>query len=348
MERVKNYLVVDFDPNKSGQVVSYMPLLEALESSSAENWKLSGPGIKSRALHSAERYVKYFLHAWKLFCDRKNVAGIVSIQQFYGILFAGYCMLFGVKKTTWNVIVSFIYKPKSGLIGNIYAMLMRKIICSTYIDRIYVHSQNEVEHYVQALKCEFARNKFEYLPLGIVDIGKSKIDFENQDYILSMGNSNRDFKFVEEALLGREYSVKIYSDEYPQHTNGNVMCCKGVPGNEYVDLIRDCFCVVVALEDENISSGQLTILQTYAMGKPVIITKTKGCMEYIIPPAGIAISKSKRELMDVIEHLRKNPDYYQSICREARKIFESKFSFVRMGETIGSEYLNDVEREDVN
>lgn len=331
---MKNYLVVDFDPKKSGQTASFRPLLDSLKDNSGQEWEYSGPGIKNRALHSAERYIMYFFHAWRLFRNRKNISGIVSLQQFYGIVFAGYCMLFRVKKTTRNAIVSFIYKPKNGLIGKLYGALVRRIILSDYVDKLYVHTKNEVEHYVRQLDCSCVGYKFQYLPLGIVDIGKKEKQ-GNKGYVLSVGNSNRDFKFVEDALVNLDFDVRIYSDEYPSHINNNVICCKSVPGSEYVELLSNCFCMVIALDDENISSGQLVILQTYAMGKPLIITQTKGCAEYVISPPAITISKSKEELVDAINQLRRDSNYYEELCKQSRSIFNTRFSFVNMGKNIG-------------
>lgn len=330
---MKCYIAVDFNPKVSGQKTSYRPLLEGLKEVTKEEWEFCGPGIKDRALHSFERYVKYFTFAWSLFYKRKSIGKLVSLQQFYGLLFAFFCSVFHVKKTTIVVIISFIYKTKKGILGRAYEKMVKKIVNSDYIDKIYVHSKNEVGYYAKIFSLP-RKNLFEYLPLGIVDIGID-IETERGKYVLAVGNSNRDFSFIENSLLGQNYEVRIFSDEYPKHINGNVICNKSIPGREYTDILAKCLCMIVALKDENISSGQLVMLQTYAMGKPLIVTRTSGCAEYVIRSVAIAIPKNKYALIDAIKQLQEDEVMYQDICRQARKMFLDTFTLTKMGRQIG-------------
>lgn len=333
----KNYVVVDFDPHKSGQVKSYSDLLEALDNTTRKKWEFSGVQVHKAEFHSLKRYLAYFKHGLTLFFERKQIENLLSFQQFYGLIFALYCRLWGVKKTTKVCILSFIYKPKNGFVGKIYKNFIKYIVNSKYIDKLLVHSTKEIEFYAKTLNIN--KSKLQFVPLGIVDIGMGTSNSYKGDYILSAGNSNRDFNFVENALVGKPYEVEIYSDEYYEHINQNVQCKKGLPTREYLEKLSRCFCVVIALDNPNISSGQLVMLQSYALGKPLIITKTKGCKEYIKEPIAISIEKSEEALISAVEKLKNDDVYYESCSRHGRKTFEENFSLKSMGQQIGHIFL---------
>ena len=57
-------------------------------------------------------------------------------QQFYGIAIAFFCRLFHLKKRFRLVIMTFIYKPRSGFAGRLFERFVRYAVTSDAVDRI--------------------------------------------------------------------------------------------------------------------------------------------------------------------------------------------------------------------
>ena len=141
---------------------------QGIREKTGEKWEIlcwENAGLKKNNLFNIKRIGKYFLYALKVFLKRSEYDKIISWQQFYGIIFAFYSRLFHVKKKNDLTIMTFIYKPKQGLKGKIYASFMRYVLRSGYIDRIIVFSNSEVAYYKKLFKIE--KELFVFLPLGI-------------------------------------------------------------------------------------------------------------------------------------------------------------------------------------
>ena len=338
---MNNYVVVDFDPNKASNIEEWNKFLNGLNKSSGCNWELFGTEIHDESFHSKERYIHYFKLAWKLFQKRKKVDRIVSNQQFYGIIFAFFCRLFHVKKTTKNVVVSFIYNQKRGFVGKLYKNFIQFSIRNKYVDQLVVHSKTEIDYYSELLQIE--KEKLFFCPLGITDDSSgypiTRFPKICESYVLGVGNSNRDFDFMENALAGEEYNVHIFSDNSVEHQNKNVQVKKGIPVSEYYQELAGAFCSVVPISNPNFSSGQLIMLQSYAFEKPVIITESNVNDEYIGNRNAIVIRKDAEELKKAIE-LLKNQQFYNEQVVKAKKFFIDNFSMYAMGKKIGLLFIN--------
>ena len=95
--------------------------------------------------------------------------------------------------------------------------------------------------------------------------------------------------------------------------------------------LGNCYAVILPLDDENISSGQLVILQAMMFGKPVIVTRNKTVTDYIIDGYnGYVIEKNEESLKIVIKKIE-NRDIYESISHNTREYFEKNFSLYSMG-----------------
>ena len=330
MKDNKNYIVVDFEPSSTK---AWNGFIDVLKKETKEDWELYGTRIKNEKFHSIGRYIHYFVLSWKLFLQRDRITNIIAVQQFYGLIFAFYCRLFHVKKITNVMVLSFIYNSKGGIVGKIYRKFIRFIVSGKYVDKLIVHSEHEVSYYSEILGID--ESKLEFCLLGITnDTDKyqtKKLEELENFFILSVGNSNRDFDFIEECLRGEEYPVKIYSDNVEESVNKNIFYSKGISVSQYYEQLANCFCMVIALRDQNISSGQLVLLQSYAFGKPVIITRTKGCEDYIDESCVITINKNKKELLQMIKLLQEDREKYNMLCNNAVTIFQQKFSLEAMG-----------------
>lgn len=333
---MKNYVVVDFEPSNAMNIDEWHKFIIGLNETSSNEWELFGTKIHDMSFHSKERYVHYFKLAWDLFRDRKEIAGIVANQQFYGIIFAFFCRLFHVKKTTKNVVVSFIYNKKSGLKGKIYEYFIKYSVRNGYVDKLIVHSKSEIDYYSMLLG--IVKEKFIFCPLGITDDSAgyqiSRLPLLQESYVLGVGNSNRDFTFMEDALAGEEYNVHIFSDNAKEHQNQNIQVKKGIPVSEYYEQLAGAFCSVIPIDNPNFSSGQLIMLQSYAFEKPVIITLSNVNDEYVGDGNAIVIHKDKDELLEAIDMLRDEMFYIKQV-KKAKEFFNNKFSMYAMGCRLG-------------
>lgn len=328
-----NYLCVDFDPRKSGQAKSFEPLLNELKNiGGGGNWLFYGPEIKNKNLHSMERYLAYFKIGFRMFLDRKNIQNIISLQQFYGIIFAFFCRLFRVKKVTKVGVVSFIYKPKKSFYGNMYFYFINYCVNSKYIDKLYVHSTKEVEFYTDIFG--LSTSKIEYLPLGIVEIECN--NSQTEDFFLSAGNSNRDFDFLVNNW-NQNRKLLIISGEYPTFNKDSI---KSIGySSKYIEYLSKCYAVIISLDTNEMSAGQLVILQSYMFGKPVICTKTDGICDYLVNGAAISIDKDGNELDSAIKTLL-NKNIYDVYSTNCKRIFREKFTLTSMGKSIALSFKN--------
>lgn len=332
MKLRKSYVVVDFNPEGNTR---WDPLISSLNRVTGINWELYGETLKDNSAKT--RYIHYFRIAWKLFRNRDHVADILSNQQFYGLIYAFYCRVFKVKKQTNIYILSFIYNDKKGIAGWLYKKFIQFIVHSDYIDKLLVHSRTEVKYYSEKLGID--QNKLAFCVLGVTD---DSVDYNIHDgstldepFVLSVGNSNRDFNFIKTALKGKKYRVEMYSDKLNSEQDDNILTSPGLSVQDYYKRLASCFCMVIALEDPNISSGQLVLLQSCAFGKPVIITVSNGCIDYVFDGASIAIRKDVTELQKAIDSLFSNKEKYQELCVASRNLFDQFFSLGSMGNRIG-------------
>lgn len=304
-------------------------------------------GSMKGKINNVKRYYKYFFFSFTVFLKRKHIKNIIAWQQFYGLIFAFYCELFHVKKTSRLIIMTFIYKEKQGFVGKIYFKFINIIVNSKYIDKLICFSKNEVEYYSKVFNL---KNKIEYVPLGIEDYRKyiDKVESENlanneekQPYFLSVGRSNRDYEFLINSLQDEKYKIKILSDQLENKNIGNVSIKNNVFSKQYFEELKNCFAVIIPLKNSNISSGQLAILQAMQFKKPIIITKSKSISEYVTNEKNaLIIKKDKQELLKAMNRLICDRDLYNNLAKNGYEILDGKFSLKALAVNIGILFNN--------
>ncbi|GHT27347.1 hypothetical protein FACS189432_03690 [Bacteroidia bacterium] len=318
-----------------------------LEAESGETWEIksyvSNEG-RTNKIANLIRYGKYFYYSFLIFLNRNKHEKILCWQQFYGLLLVLYCRIFHVKKTFQLVIMTFIYKKKSGIIGHIYDSFMRYIITSKYIDRLIVFSKQEVAYYAERFALN--KSKFVYFPLGIdkiTGLTDNQALLEEQ-YILSVGRSNRDYDFLLEALKGSPYAVKILSNTLHKPSLEKIEIYNNAFNGDYFNYLYNCFCVVIPLINPKISSGQLTILQAMQLGKPVIVTESEGISDYIIHGYnGLIIKKEKQALLVTLQRLYTDPELCKYLSINGKSESE-KYSVKQLGINVANVIYSDLFR----
>jgi glycosyltransferase involved in cell wall biosynthesis len=109
-----------------------------------------------------------------------------------------------------------------------------------------------------------------------------------EDYILAIGQEQRDYKTLIEAVDGTGLKLIICaSSPWSSHrleihnSSAEVTVVKGISYLELKNLYARARLVVVPLFDSNYAAGVNTMLEAMAMGKPMIVTQSKGIVDYL-------------------------------------------------------------------
>jgi len=292
-------------------------------------------------LYNSMRYIKYFVYPCMIFLNRNKFNSILAWQAFYGLLFAFYCRVFRVEKTNFLLIKNFIYKPKGkkSLISKFYFNWMKYIVKSNYVDVCIVSSKSYKDYCRKIFKVD----KFHYIPFGVEDFNK---DFKNEiineeDFVLSLGRSNRDWKWLIDAFEELPYKLKIICDNlHVKNLPSNVELLDNLHGTETHRFIKRCKVMIIPILDGSVVSGETVLLKTMCFSKPIIITQPS-CLadDYVRNySTGIIISKNQKELKESINRLFTDKSLFRTLSVNARNEYELNYSIFKFAKEI-AKYL---------
>ena len=264
------------------------------------------------------RMIVYLTMAKRLFAHRSQMLELVTWQQFFGLFYAWLCILFKVKEYPRLTIMTFIYRRRRGLLGRVHRMWLRDILRSRYVDRVLVSSPAEVSHYAGLLGV--SPEIFSYVELG-VDV-EYNIPTCDEGYWFSTGRSNRDYDFLIDALSGSGQRLIVACDKLAQPKAVNIEVRHNAFGKDMLKLMANARGVIIILDDEVISSGQLVALQAMMLGKPVIVSWSYSILPYVEDGlTAFVIVKKKPELLKAISML----NAYGSLRRQFSLAAKSRF-----------------------
>ncbi len=267
---MKNVILIDFPKLKNWEFKLELNKQTNLE---WEELELVSNELRKSKFSNISRYIKYFSFPFRVFQKRKEYSNIIAWQQFYGLLYAFYSRLFHVKKKNKLIVMTFIYKPKRGFLGKVYHKFMKYIVSSKYVDKFICFSKNECEYYANIFNVE--KEKFEFCTLGIENIEIKDTSLSQEKTIISCGRSNRDYDFLYNTLKGTEYKLNIISDECLLQNTKNITIYNNIMGQDFLEMLNKSYLVIIPLLDENISAGQLVILQSMRVRKTSNMHKLK-------------------------------------------------------------------------
>lgn len=330
MNTKHNIILVDFVPNEEWTFPSILKTVTGLD------WDVKY--LKTNNLFSGFfakllRVLSYFLFPLSLIFKYDTYDKIIGWQQFYGLNYAFFLRLFHLRKINNLYILTFIYKRKKGLIGSIYHKYMNFIVTSKYIDKFICFSKDEVEYYSELFNVDI--EKFVYIPLGINPV--DNIENDDDGYIFATGRSNRNYDFLIDVLDICKKDAIIACDTYlNKNIKGNIRVLNDCHGDDMKRLMAKSHIVVIPLNDVNVSSGQLVMLQALSLGKPVICTASNGVKDYIVNnETGILVNNNIKEWIDAIENLYKDTGLYKKMSDNSKNFFVENFSAEVMYERIG-------------
>lgn len=325
----KNAILVDMS------VTEKWDFKVALEERTHENWECEmciSNQYSGSKLKILIRYIIYFVFPFSIFLHRKQYKRIFAWQQFYGLVLAFYCALFHVKNAPEIYVMTFIYKPKR---INLYNKWISYIVKSGYIRKIIVLSNSERDYYAKLF--DVAPELFYCTHIGVPDISDTITRRPNNNkFYLSVGRSNRDYKFLRDSWDPEWGRLFVVSDSYKEQHKEGIICLNNCFGKDYHQILADCYAQIIPLDDVNISSGSLSFLTAMMLSKPTIVTENATVYDYITDKQdGMIIKKTKEGLHRAIEYLNDEKNY-QEICKQARSTYANNFSEYALGCDIGT------------
>ncbi len=161
------------------------------------------------------------------------------------------------------------------------------------IDIAICHSRYEVSTYVG--RYPNARCKFIFIPYGttiarrasLLEVAhrRSSVPAGGRIIVASAGRSGRDYRTLVEAAHGLNCEVHIICDTAGPFKNlqlgEQVKLFSNHYNNSYLEILSKADIVAIPLLDLTISSGQMVLLQSFALQKPTIITETYTTVDYV-------------------------------------------------------------------
>ncbi|MBE5958155.1 MAG: glycosyltransferase family 4 protein [Lachnospiraceae bacterium] len=284
------------------------------------------------------RYIKYFTFPARIFLKRKRYDIIIGWQEFYGLIFAFYCRLFHVRKENRLIIKNFIYNPKKGFIGHVYFKFMNYIVKSEYVDVYICASKTMVDYCCETFN--EPKEKFVFIPFGVRDYFEEMgfMQAPTNDYILSLGRSNRDWDFLIKSFKSLPYNLKIVCDTLKENdVPKNVEILNDVWGDRQFEYIYNCKCMVIPIDNGKIASGDTVLLTAMSFSKPSIITKPSCLADDYVEEGynGIVINKNSDELEMAIKKVFENKELYDELATNSRKFYLEKHSLHAYGNRVG-------------
>ena len=283
-----------------------------------------------------KRYFMYFTVPLKYFINRNKYGIIVGWQQFYALIFCFYCAIFRVKKVNTIIAWNFTYKEKTSHFRKIYQWFIRMCVCTGYLDYIHVPSKTYADRFSKDFN--FPRDHIIVAPFGIVDCFheysnlKAPAEMNGTKYFLSIGRSNRDYKFLTESWKNIDSYLVIASDKYEEENNNpKILVKKDITADRQYSWINNAEGLIISIDDPNICSGDTVLLTAMSLNKTVIITKPSALADMYIQDNrnGLLIEKKESDLKKAVQRVVDGDT--KTISTNARNDFLKYFTRDKMG-----------------
>ncbi|MDB6016448.1 MAG: hypothetical protein JWR19_937 [Pedosphaera sp.] len=157
-----------------------------------------------------------------------------------------------------------------------------------HIERFIVYSNAEKRNYAKWFNLPEERFRFTYLTgpeLSRKKYHGAKARYGLPDrYIASLGSSGRDFKTLFAAAASLGVATVVVSHRYALAgltVPPSVTVLESVPQEDFLAVIAEADLVVLALDNVETASGQMTLIQAMGLGVPVVATRCIGTEDYI-------------------------------------------------------------------
>ena len=252
------------------------------------------------------------------------------------LIFAFIRLLFG-RTSTKIVLSGFIFTERDSRFLNAarrwyYQFVLQRTAC------VICQSALEAERYNSI----FAKSHTKFTPVlwgteiygreQILEQVRASVSARKNRFILSAGRSGRDYQTLVRALRGLPNRLQIVCDSADAlrgiSESPSIQVLRGCYAAEYIEQLSQAEIVVIPLAVDDISAGQMVLIQAMALGKPIIVTGTPTISEYVkhgedalLVPRGDAES-----LRNAIIRLTNDPGLQDRLGANAQAAYEEKFS----------------------
>lgn len=209
-------------------------------------------------------------------------------------------------------------------------------------DRILCFSRHEAQTYPNLLRLPAARFVFVPSPW---DCSNLNISTREDDYVLALGHSGRDYPTLVRALANLKIPAIIVARSWkdlfkPLHApipayqpspflppNITVRC--NTNSHTTDELIANATVNVLPLRETGVSAGQSVLLRTLAQGKAIIVSDVTGIRDYILSNETAVLVPHGKEwlLREAIKRLWNDKPERNRIGQNAATIVRQEFDF---------------------
>ncbi len=284
------------------------------------------------------RWGGYIKLGFKAYLRRGNYDVVLTWQWVAGMWYGIFARIFGGGGPKLILMGFFYTKRKSRIYSFLRYSLIRFALSA--VDRVICYSSHEVKYHHRFFRCK--NEKFVFIHLGIdtkrSDIQKA-LNTPVENYIFSPGTSNRDYATLFEAV--KDLDIKVVVITKPFNIKGlkipeNVEVYFDIYGEQYRQFLWKSKFVVVSLDDVEVSSGQMVLLDCLLYGKALIITHACGTVDYIINGKdGLLVSAHNSKILrENILYLLEHPDEISRIGENARRTVSEKYSMLQFAKKV--------------
>jgi glycosyltransferase involved in cell wall biosynthesis len=194
------------------------------------------------------------------------------------------------------------------------------------------HVRQQKEHYQRYFPELSKRSRFVAFGTDI-DLFLPMPDVTIADYVLSVGYAKRDWRTLISAykeLPTPKPKLRILGDPNPIKGNlpQGVEAIGRVPFRSMMEHINAARFVVAPLPYIAYAVGQMTVLQSMAMGKAVIVSQVPSMIDYVTDGHNglFYVPGDSNDLGNKMQYLIKNQDTVRSLGANARATTEGKFN----------------------
>lgn len=309
--------------------------IEGVTNASGKDWSLIEKKLNPR-IPKWRKKLNDFWFTFKFSFKSRHIGHVLAWQQMYGILPA-FFNRYIFRRGNLNIsIMTFIYKPKNGVVGKLYHWLVNSAISSKNVSNIFVYSQSEVQHYATIFPK--AKEKFHFVKFGlpVSHADYTDTDLRNEKYFFSTGFSNRDYEFLINVFNNTSLKLKIACSYLKTTVPQNVEILNNCFGEEMKRQMSNSIAVLIPLKNLNISSGQLVFITAMQLGKPLVVTDSAPTRTYLEHNVdAIIVPNEINKWREAINKLITDNEFYDTMCRHNRQQSITEFSIDRLGTDIG-------------
>jgi len=299
--------------------------------------------------------------AWLAFRQRQDVDVIITDGEHSGIPLA--LLLRLARSRVGHVTIG------HRLTSRKKQFFLRVLRAHARMDRIALHSRHQ--HEFARTKLRIPTRRLALLPYQVDAEFWSPMDVPEERLVVSAGLEHRDYPTLLRAAQGLDAKVVIgAASNWSRHD----FAASTIPANVqisafgYTDL-RDLYSrasvIVVPLVDVDNQAGVTTILEAMAMGKPVIVSQSRGQTDVVedrrgparglprerpvslarllaagrgldLEPTGFYVPPGDADaLRRALEYLLRNPEERQRLGRAGRRLAEQLFTVDEFAGRIG-------------